>query len=306
MKNDRLLVGVDIGGTATRFVSLDASGKMKGKLVKATPRSLSTPEALQYLFDGIDTVLGDSKPEVIGVGASGPIGPNGIIQNPATLPVFSGMDLVQPLHHRYQLACIIENDAVTAAYGENSIGASADFPRALMITLGTGIGVCMLVEGKPIRGSDGIHPESGHMGVAQADAPCYCGKNVCWEQVASRTSLQRKASMLYPNTADEISSIRQAHDKALHGDPIALGLFRDYGIGISSGLINLLTIYRPPCVVIGGAGSQYFDLYIEALTAALLKSVDVYPEFKLLRALLGDFGGAIGAAMFANDRLKNL
>ena len=306
MDNDRLLVGVDIGGTATRFVSLDASGQVKGKLVKATPRSLGAPEALQYLFDGIDTVLGNFRPEVIGVGASGPIGLNGIIQNPATLPVFSGMELIQPLHQRYQVTCIIENDAVTAAYGENSIGASAGFSSALMITLGTGIGVCMLVEGKPIRGSDGIHPESGHMGVDQADAPCYCGKKVCWEQVASRTSLQRKASMLYPNTADGISSIRHAHDEALRGDPMALGLFRDYGIGISAGLINLLTIYRPPCVVIGGAGSQYFELYVEALTTALSKNIDVYPEFKLLSASLADFGGAIGAAMLANEQLKNL
>jgi glucokinase len=214
------------------------------------------------------------------------------------------VDIAQPISDKYRVHCMVENDAVAAAFAENRIGSSTGFHSALMITLGTGVGVSMIQSGVPVRGADGVHPESGHMTVNPVfgAAPCYCGRSVCWEQMASRTSLQTSASALFSSGENAIESIGIAHKAALAGDAKALQLFDRYGIAIAQGLANLLTIYRPPCVVIGGAGAQYFDLFIASLRATLDLHVGVFPDFTLLPATLGDFGGAIGAALMANTQ----
>ena len=287
------LVGIDIGGTATRFVCVDEEGSALQQLVQATPNHLSAKAAQALLFAGIDAVLQGDRATAIGIGASGPIDAGGIIRNPDTLPVFTGIDLVQALRLRYGVPCVIDNDAVTAAHGEYVLGAARGFAGVLMVTLGTGVGVCMSQRGVPVRGADGAHPESGHMRVDGPAAPCYCGNKVCWEQLASRTALQRQAAAL------GFESLKHARDAALSGQADATRLFASYGTAVASGLVNLLTIYRPEVVVIGGAGAQYLDLFEKSLTDDIASSVDVFPAFKIFGAALGDWGGALGAAMLA-------
>lgn len=295
---DTLLVGIDIGGTATRFVSVKGDGTLLAQWVSPTPNSLTTDAAQQQLFKGIGTVLGDHRPAAIGIGASGPIDAQGIIRNPDTLPVFTGMDLVGALRARYQVPCVIENDAVTAAYGEYALGAARGFSGVLMLTLGTGVGVCMLHNGVAVRGADGVHPESGHMRVDGPAAPCYCGKSVCWEQLASRTALQYQATALFPQPGG-LASIQHAREAAMRGDADAQNLFDRYGIFVAAGLANLLTLYRPNAVVIGGAGAQYLDIFEKSLSAEIATSTGVFPSFSLCAAALADLGGALGAAMWA-------
>ena len=298
------LVGIDIGGTATRFICVDKSGNVSAKTVLPTPSQLVEPQAIAFLLRGIDQVLEGREPGAIGIGASGPIDAQGIVRNPDTLPAFTGVDIAQPIAEKYRVRCMVENDAVAAAFAEGRIGSSAGFHSALMITLGTGVGVSMIHNGVPVRGADEVHPESGHMTVNPVfgAAPCYCGRSICWEQMASRTSLQTLASALLNSGGNSIESIGTAHKAALAGDAKALQLFDRYGIAIAQGLANLLTVYRPPCVVIGGAGAQYFDLFIASLRATLALHVGVFPDFTLVPATLGDFGGAIGAALMANPQ----
>lgn len=302
------LVGIDIGGTATRFICVDQSGNVIAKAVLPTPSHLIEAEAKAFLLRGIDQVLQGREPGAIGIGASGPIDAQGIVRNPDTLPAFTAVDIAQPISDKYRVHCMVENDAVAAAVAENRIGSSAGFSSAIMITLGTGVGVSMIQNGVPVRGADGVHPESGHMTVNPVfgAAHCYCGKSVCWEQMASRTALQTTASAMYSNAGNAIESIGIAHKAALSGDAKAIQLFDRYGIAIAQGLVNLLTIYRPPCVVIGGAGAQYFDLFNASLRATLALHVGVFPDFTLLPATLGDFGGAIGAALMAHNQHKTV
>jgi glucokinase len=296
--NDGTLVGIDMGGTATRFVSLDGGGKQLAQWVSPTPNSLGAEAAQQHLFKGIDAVLDGRRPTAIGIGASGPIDAQGVIRNPVTLPAFTGMNLMEAVRTRYGVACVMENDAVTAAYGEYALGSARGSSGVLMITLGTGVGVCMLQNGNPVRGADGIHPEAGHMRVDGPDAPCYCGKRVCWEQLASRTALQRHASALFPQ-ADGLASILCAQETALRGNTDAKRLFEAYGISVALGLANLLALYRPNLVVIGGAAAQYLDLFQPSLSEEIANTVGVFPPFHIAAASLADLGGALGAAMWA-------
>jgi glucokinase len=296
------LVGLDIGGTATRFVCVDEDGAALAQLVKATPNHLGADAALALVFEGIEAVLEGGTATAIGIGASGPIDAFGVIRNPDTLPVFTGIDLVQALRSRYGVPCVIDNDAVTAAHGEYALGAARGFAGVLMVTLGTGVGVCMTQHGLPLRGADGQHPESGHMRVDGPPAPCYCGKSVCWEQLASRTALQRQAAALFPQTVGS-ESLQAARDAARSGNAGAKALFDAYGIAVAAGLVNLLTIYRPDAVVIGGAGAQYLGLFEKSLAADIAANVDVFPPFRIFAAALGDWGGAMGAAMLAKATL---
>lgn len=303
MDRSRHVVGIDIGGTATRFVCIDSSGNAAVKAVFPTPSQLDGAEVPSFLLQGIDHVLRGREPAAVGIGASGPIDPQGIIRNPDTLPAFTGVELTKPIADRFQVSCLIDNDAAAAAYGESRLGASAGYRSALMVTLGTGVGVSMIQNGVAVRGADGVHPESGHMSVGPiwGPAPCYCGKAICWEQQASRTALQSRSSELLNNAANPIDNIGLAYAAAQAGNAKARNLFDQYGLAIAQGLANLLTIYRPPCVVIGGAGAQYFDVFSDSLRAALAKEVGLFPGFSLVPATLGDFGGAIGAALLADS-----
>lgn len=298
-------VGIDIGGTATRFVAVDSGGTVLGKLVVRTPGAIDGRDVQHFLLDGIEQVARGCHPASIGIGASGPIDLHGVIRNPDTLPAFTDVEIVEPIMQRYGVLCKLDNDAVTAAFGENQIGASRGFRSALMITLGTGVGVSMIQDGMPVRGADGVHPESGHMCVGNrfGPAPCYCGKSICWEQIASRTSLQARAEALHNTALSGTEAIGLAYKAALSGDAQARKLFVQYGSAIAEGLANLMTIYRPPCVVIGGAGAQYIDLFGESLRSELASHLGVFPEFKLVQSELGDFGGAIGAALLAREPL---
>ncbi len=289
-------VGVDLGGTATRFVSLDAEGRINRQLIVSTPAEATGDDAIRFLVDHIGQLGHHAHLESIGIGASGPIDAGGIIRNSETLPAFSGIDILAGVEAGLGLRPTIDNDAVTAAIGEHRLGAGRSARDMLMVTLGTGVGVCLLQNGIPFRGADGRHPEASHISVGGPPAPCYCGRTTCWEQTASRRALQDAASALAEHPSHSSHDIDRAETLALAGDTDALALFADYGRTLAEGLADLIAIYEPHRVVIGGSGSSYLPSYGHALRESLgrIAGLDVA---MVVAAQLGEFGGAIGAAL---------
>ena len=249
------------------------------------------PAALERLLAAISAAAGAAGAEItgVGIGASGPVTADGIIDNPATLPAFTGLDLRAAVRDTLGLSCLIENDAAAAAIGEHTHGAGHGSRTSVTVTLGTGIGVAVITDDRLLRAGDATHPEAGHIAVPDAPAPCYCGLPSCWEQAASRTALE---AMTGPDPTS-------AADAARRGDAQAVRIFEHYGLQVAAGLATLLTLFRPDLVVLGGSAAQYLDLYAPALQTGIARNAPYQWTPPILPARLGDLAGAVGAAVVA-------
>ncbi len=294
-----VVVGIDIGGTGTRFVALDpATHRVHGRLTRPTPAVGDQEQILAFLRQNIERVADRRRPTAIGIGASGPIDRDGVIRNPDTLPAFTGWPLTHGLADLADRPVIIDNDAVSAALAERLLGAARNAPRSLHITLGTGIGVCLLNGDRPFRNADGTHPEGGHISVALPTKPCYCGRAACWEQAASRQVLQHTAALMLGRAPSDPAAIAELADRAGRDNAEAQATFTAYGRAVADGLGTLLALYSPNIVVLGGSGARYFPLFRDAIHTALapLKYLD---PVNIVATILDDYGGAIGATRIA-------
>jgi glucokinase len=302
----RRYLGIDLGGTASRFVTTDDQGIVLRSRISSTPSGSTANEVEAFFVEAIGEVRGDGLLAAIGVGASGPISPTGVIANPDTLPAFTGVNVPAMLSSAFLVPCFIDNDAVTAAIGEATFGAGRGFANILMLTLGTGIGVSMLEHGDPVRGSDGQHPESGHMSVGGPAAPCYCGRDTCWEQTASRTALQKLSGSLVDTPTNSSVDIDVMAVRADAGDPDAIRMFNEFGTRLAAGAATLLAIYRPEILLLGGSGATYLPQFGQSLEATLESFTGTFPFPAIASAEFGEYGGAIGAAALARARAPQL
>lgn len=292
-------IGIDLGGTATRIALVTADGAAVDHV--AFPTSADPVSAVTDLVDAVRTVAsgtvsGHRALASIGIGASGPVDRSGVIRNPETLPAFAGADVRAALSSAFGVPVSIDNDAVAAAVYEARVGEAVGASNMMMITLGTGVGVAALSDGRPVRGADGEHPEAGHR-YTTGHAPCYCGRSACWEQVVSRSALQRAAAALVPSDADPMSALAEAARRARSGDPAAVGVFEAFGRALGEGLVDLETTLRSDVIVIGGSAAVYGDLLLDAVQRVFV-AVDVYRAApRLAFSRTGDLGGAIGAAL---------
>lgn len=295
-----VVIGIDIGGTGSRFVAFDPTTHLVlARTARPTPAEGSPAEVLSFLRSQIERVAKGRRPAAIGIGASGPIDRDGIIQNPDTLAAFTGWPLIDGIADLTDGSIVIDNDAVCAALAEQLLGAARESPRSLHVTLGTGIGVCLLDGDRPFRNADGTHPEGGHMAVGMATPPCYCGRPACWEQAASRRTLQRSAAELLGRAASDAAVIDDAADLARRGDNDARDLFATYGRAVADGLATLVTLYGPNMVVLGGSAAAYLPYYQDAIQSTMAQLGRWVPTVNIVATELNDYGGAIGGARCA-------
>ena len=291
-------LGVDLGGTGTRIAVLGADGEVvRGK---SFPTLTGDPAAaVAGLVTALTDIADGHHVSAVGIGASGPVTAGGIIENPATLPAYAGVDLPGAIEQVTGWPCVIDNDAAAAAVGEYAYGAGRGSCSCLTVTLGTGVGVAVIVGGKLVRAADGSHPEAGHIAVPDAPGPCYCGLPSCWEQAASRTALEEIAG---ETAADARLGMAAVAAAARDGDSGAVRTFELYGQHVAAGLGTLLTIFRPDRVVLGGSAARHYGLFAASLDSALSRSEHYRWNPPIVAAELGDIAGAIGAAVLARVR----
>jgi glucokinase len=277
----QLWVGVDLGGTGTRVVVVDEAG---AAVVGTTvPTGMFDDHAVDRLTELIDGLVTSSPLSGVGIGASGPVDlTTGRITNPDTLPQFTGLEVAAAIERALRVPTWIDNDVVVAGLAESRWGQARGSHALLCVTLGTGIGAVLIRDGSPVRASDGQHPESGHIPVPGVGHPCYCGLPQCWEQVASRTALDRMRSSA---TSDDA------------------GLWAEYAERVASGLITLITLYHPAAVVIGGSVAQHWAEMEPSLVESLSRFREFDPAVPLLASDLGERAGALGASLLPVHRI---
>ena len=293
-----MVAGLDMGGTAIRFVLRQDGVTLDSALLPTASFDDCAPDAVvARLVEQIRRLLPPGGVlAAVGLGASGPIDlERGVICNEYTLPRFSGFPIVDGLAAALGCRVAIDNDAMVAALAEHRLGAGQRVRRMLMVTLGTGIGVALLVDGAPFRGLAGAHPEGGHIPILEDGVRCYCGAEGCWEPAASRAALQdRLRPLLPPDTAP--AALVEAAAAAAVRDAAVSAAFTAYGRLVGRGLSVLHTLYMPEVTVIGGSAAAQLHLFRAGMDAALSRTPDFAVPSTIRAAVLGE-AGAVGAAL---------
>ncbi len=311
------VVGVDVGGTNIRaeVLGTDLAVPVVGRS-KCPEHTADIVDAICELVQGFELDL--SAPiAAVGVGCAGLVNRSGVVVTSPNIPAIDHFPLRALLAERLSCPVAVDNDATAALRGELENGAAAGVADAILVTLGTGVGAALLLDGEIRRGAHGFAGEAGHMIVAPAGPECPCGRRGCWEQLASGEALGRsareaasagRAPELRERVAGRIADLRGEHvaELAKAGDLVALRLLRDWSRWIALGLSNLIVLTAPEVVVLGGGLSELGDVFLtpvrEALAEIYLKHAR-YPPVAIRLAHHGDRAGVIGAAHLGLDQL---
>ncbi|HEV3137430.1 MAG TPA: ROK family protein [Pirellulales bacterium] len=195
MKSPGRAIGFDIGGTKIAVAAVDSCGAIAARALIPTEAERGFDRAVHRMAEAADRVLAEagwSRADLcgLGVGCTGPVSAErGIINNPYTLPTWVDCDIVVQLQKVFDRPVYLENDADAAALGEYFAGSGRGVRQMVMLTLGTGIGGGVVIDGRVYRGTLGEHPELGHIPIDPQGPACYCGTRGCLEAIASGTAI---------------------------------------------------------------------------------------------------------------------
>ena len=278
----RIAVGVDIGGTKVLGALVDERGTVLQE--HRVPSPDPWPDMRDAIV-GVINVLRDGEPAVraVGVGAAGMIDLDGVIHYAPNVPGFRRVPIQAALAEATGLPTIVDNDANVAAYGEIKVGVARGLRDALVVTLGTGIGGGVIVEGKVLRGANGFAAEIGHFQIDPDGPMCACGERGHWEAMASGNALGRMAReaaaagdapsilALADGVADAIDG-HHVSEAARAGEPDALALVDQYSFNVAIGLVGLANIFDPALIAISGGLVRDGELFLGPMRAALPRS----------------------------------
>lgn len=250
--------------------------------------------------------------ESIGIGVPGAVNPEtGIIEYSANL-FFHNWSVVEMMEERLNTKVKIENDANAAALGEYLAGSAKGAKNAVAITLGTGVGGGIIIDGKIYSGSNFAGAELGHMVIVKGGKECACGRQGCWEAYASATGLinltkekilteKPEFSYMLKLCDDDISNVsgKTAFDAMAAGDPIAKQVVEEYISYLATGIINIINIFQPDVLCVGGGVSNQGENLLAPLRAIVERERYTKHNDKqtvICQCSLGNDAGIIGAA----------
>jgi glucokinase len=289
---------VDIGGTKIAVGAVREDGQILKRFEGPTEPEKGFHHAMERVIAMLRGLTADgTKLSGIGVGCPGPLDPfTGVIGEVGTLPGWQGGNLVAEIEARLGLPVIVENDADAAALGEARWGAEVAGGSFLYVTISTGIGGGMLLGGKLYRGVDGAHPEIGHQVLDDSGPQCYCGARGCWESLASGPAMV--AWMREQGASAETATASEICDNARRGDLLALRCVEREGYYVGLGLANLITLFAPDKIALGGGVMKSSSLFMDVARKVIQRICTQVPAEKtqISLASLGPDVGLLGAA----------
>jgi glucokinase len=311
-------IGVDIGGTKVLGVLLDEHGAVVAEARAGTPGL--GPELLGAVASVVASVAEPTKSlpggVPVGVGAPGLVDRDGVLRFAPNLPRFVGLPI------RAGLASLLPgtrvrvgNDATCAGWAERVLGAGRGRSYVLLVTLGTGIGGGIVVDGRLYDGASGFAGEIGHMVVDPNGPRCPCGRRGCWERFASGSGLGRlgreaahagEAARVVELAGGDPEAVRGEHvtRAAAEGDPGAVTVMSRFGWWLALGLANLANVFDPECFVLGGGLVEAGEVLLRPVREAFADLVEApshRPPIDIVAASLGERAGAVGAALLARQ-----
>ncbi|MGA7934614.1 MAG: ROK family protein [Kovacikia sp.] len=291
------VLGIDLGGTAIKLGRFNQEGKCLQSLSVPTPQP-STPEAVLVAMVGaIATLDPEHKVVAIGVGTPGPADATGRIARVAiNLQGWHDIPLADWLEAKTGHPTVIANDANCAGLGEAWLGAGRWYHNLILLTLGTGVGGAIILNGKLFVGHHGTAGELGLITLNPDGPPCNSGNQGSLEQYASVQAIRRRTGL----EPEELGAI------AMAGDTKALEFWQQYGHDLGAGLASLIYVLTPEAIVIGGGVSASADFFFPSIQAEIERRVlpSSRAGLQLLRAELGNQAGIVGAAKLAWQRYQ--
>ncbi len=316
-----LAIGVDLGGTNIRTALVTKQGEVLSRIKLSTRDHGKNSNLVAKIAETVNKLLEKNRKVIgnitgVGIGIPGVIdAETGTVTQSPNLPEWVEFPLREKLSPLIPFPLTIENDANAAALGELTFGAAKGCKNIFCITLGTGVGGGIIVNGEILHGAGGMAGEIGHMTVFPNGPVCNCGNQGCLEALASATAIKRMSLELIslsphdhgffekkiieipPEERDRLIAQTVA-EAARAGETIAIRIFRRVGSALGIAIATLINIFNPEAIVIGGGVAGAWDLFITDLKVEIRKRALKAPgaRVKILKAALGDDFGVLGAA----------
>jgi glucokinase len=307
-----LIGAVDIGGTKIAVGIVADTGEVLARLSCPTDASRGYANALNNIKKMLEMTAATASAQVsgIGIGSTGPVDPiTGEFGAVDFFPNWKGENLVKDLAGFFRVKVAMENDADAATLGEASWGAGKDKKRLIYVTVGTGIGTGFIVDGNLYRGVDYSHPEMGHHLIDPSGPPCNCGFRGCWESLAAGPAMtawmKKEAPANYLHRAD--LSAKRICELAEAGDELAMRAVEREAHYLGLGLANLVTMFTPDAIVLGGSIMKSAPLFFETIRKIIRQSCRFVPfdKTEVTLASLGEDANLIGAARVWHHRFTS-
>lgn len=313
----KVAIGIDLGGTNIRAGLVDSEGGILSRIETSTSVQDGKDMVIERLIEVVKALKSDARNKTlevsaIGLGAPGIISiEKGTIAISPNLPDWVDVPLRDVIEVKTGIPVILENDANAWAFGEKWVGEGKGLQDFIMITLGTGVGGGIINKGEILHGADGMAGEIGHMTVNPEGPRCGCGNHGCLEVYASAKGItDRTIDVIESGSKTKLREITEGniykinsemvYQAAKEGDSLARDIIRAMGRYLGIGIANLINIFNPEAIIIGGGVRDAWDLFIEPLRREVRARAFRIPaeRARIIKSTLKD-GGLLGAAGIA-------
>lgn len=312
MSDSDLYGAIDLGGTKVRAIIADLSGDVKAEDIRSSRAKEGVDVTLDTMVATLVTACsaaGITQGDLKGLGIASPGAVdafNGIVPEAPQLIGWKDVPLAKIMEERLRLPVLLENDANAAALGENRYGAGRGTRNMLYLTVSTGVGGGIIIEGDLYRGTRGAAGELGHVIIDIDGPPCGCGANGCLESFASGTAIARRGrELVAAGEAPKLAALSEREGEltaevmskaAYDGDEVSRRVFHDAGTYLGVALATFVNIFNPQAILIGGGVARAADLFLAHARAVMEERAMRSPleDVKLGLAELGDRVGSLG------------
>ena len=308
---DGVCLGVDVGGTNLRCALVCPDGVVLGRESLATEIASGRDPFLERLLALLSRLKAGAEAQgmqvrAAGLGVPGLISNDGVLRSSVNLVPLEGLKLAQVVSAGVGLPAVALNDANASAVGEQRFGAGRPFASSLMLTLGTGVGAGLILDGRLWTGIDGVAGEFGHITVEPNGRRCGCGNRGCLEQYSSASAIAALASGSGLSAGRGSLDAARVAALAREGEPTACAIFEQAGAYLGIAAASVVNLLNLEAIILGGGVAESFDLLAPIVRREIAARAFAVPgdRVRVLKGELGDDAGVLGAAATAFALLR--